>query len=86
MLFRSYDASGNPLLAQTAEPHWRFLRRLMSDVVRYVSPASIWDQHAAILDAIVAGHADEAAVLAGRHVMEAAERLAGAFADKDARP
>ena len=79
-----YDVSGNPLIAQTAEPHWRFLRRVMSDVLRDVAPQTIWTQHKAILDSIVAGHTEEAALLAGRHVLEAAERLPGVFGGAEA--
>jgi DNA-binding FadR family transcriptional regulator len=57
----------------------------MSDVLRTVPSTSIWDQHRAILDAIVAGDADAAAARAGRHVIDAAERLARAHEDQGAR-
>ncbi|MCB9943103.1 MAG: GntR family transcriptional regulator [Geminicoccaceae bacterium] len=71
-----YDHSGNPLLSRTAEPHWRFLRRAMGDVLRRAAPpASIWDQHAAILEAIVCGEAERAEALAIDHVERAATRL-----------
>lgn len=74
-----YEASGNPLIAATAEPHWRFLRRVMADVLRHAEPpGEIWDQHEAILDAIVAGDAPAAGALARQHVTRAAERLAQA--------
>ena len=35
-----YEASGNPLLTGTAEVHWRFLRRVMSDVLFPGSPTA----------------------------------------------
>ena len=48
-----YELSGNPLLPRTAEAHWRFLRRVMGEVLRHAEPAStIWRQHAEILEAI----------------------------------
>lgn len=75
-----YEASGNPLLAATAEPHWRFLRRVMSDVLRHAEPPkAIWEQHAAILEAIRAGDAIRAETLARAHIDVAAEALADAF-------
>ncbi len=75
-----YEASGNPLLAQTAEPHWRYLRRVMADVLRHAAPgAAIWKQHAEILAAVVAGDATRAQALAAAHVEGAADRLADAL-------
>ncbi len=79
-----YEASGNPLLATTAEPHWRYLRRVMGDVLRVAEPGpAIWEQHRGILDAIVAGDAAAAAERAARHVRLAAERLEDAFEGGD---
>jgi DNA-binding GntR family transcriptional regulator len=75
-----YDASGNPLLARTAEPHWRFLRRVMSDVLRHgEAPKVIWRQHAAILRAVTAGDADLAETRASEHIELAADALTEAF-------
>ncbi len=74
-----YEASGNPLIAPTAEIHWRFLRRVMSDVVRHAQPpVEIWDQHEAIVEAIARGDAEAASRLAEAHVERAAERLTAA--------
>lgn len=76
-----YDASGNPLLARTVEPHWRFLLRVMSDVLRHAeAPSSIWDQHAAILEAILAGDSALAETLASKHIQIATETLTKALA------
>lgn len=75
-----YGFSGNPLLARTAEPHWRFLRRAMADVLRRAeTPREIWRQHAAIVDAIVAGDASRAEALAIEHDSRAAEMLRAAL-------
>lgn len=74
-----YGCSGNPLLA-AAEPHWRYLRRFMGEVLRRAEPPrEIWRQHDDILAAIVRGDADAAAAKAARHVELAALTLAGAF-------
>jgi len=72
-----YRASGNPLLAATAEPHWRYLRRVMGEVLRHAEPPpSIWRQHREILDAIVRGDAEQAEEKAVAHVEQAGARLA----------
>ncbi|PPD15690.1 MAG: GntR family transcriptional regulator [Methylobacterium sp.] len=77
-----YDASQNPLLADAAEPHWRFLRRAMSQVLRHAQrPATIWQQHADILAAIVAGDAESASRKAVDHCLSAADRLGNALAN-----
>ena len=71
-----YDATGNPLIERTAEPHWRFLRRVMGDVLRRGEhPETIWTQHEDILAAVLAGEPAEAEARALRHVEHAAERL-----------
>ena len=74
-----YDASGNSLLAATAEPHWRYLRRVMGEVLRFAEPGpAIWQQHREILEAVVQGDPAEAADRARRHVHGAADRLSEA--------
>ena len=78
-----YEASGNPLLAQTAEPHWRFLRRVMGDVLRHAEPPHhIWDQHAAIVEAALSGDAEAAERLMTGHASRAAALLADNMRDK----
>jgi DNA-binding GntR family transcriptional regulator len=75
--FLIYAASGNPMLATTAEPHWRFLRRAMGVVLRKVEPPrEIWRQHGAIFDAVMAGDGAAAEERAVAHVMHVAGRLA----------
>jgi DNA-binding GntR family transcriptional regulator len=72
-----YETSGNPLLAQTAEPHWRFLRRVLGDVLRHAEPPhDIWNQHEAIAEAALAGDAARAEQLMTGHATRAAELLA----------
>jgi DNA-binding GntR family transcriptional regulator len=75
-----YTASGNRMIAETAEPHWRFLRRAMGDVLRRAgAPGEIWQQHGEILDAITAGKPAEAAELAEAHARDASLKLADAL-------
>lgn len=75
-----HEATGNPLIARTAEPHWRFLRRAMGDVLRRAErPSTLWRQHAEILEAVLAGDAAAAERRALAHVDHAAERLARAL-------
>jgi DNA-binding GntR family transcriptional regulator len=72
-----YGASGNPLLTRAAEPHWRFLRRAMGEVLRHAEPPrAIWRQHAEILEAIVAGDAVLAEKRAVSHIHLATTMLA----------
>lgn len=81
-----YAWSGNPMIATTAEPHWRFLRRAMGNVLRQAEPPrTIWRQHAGILAAILAADAAQAERLALAHVEQAAERLAAALAGQHDR-
>jgi DNA-binding GntR family transcriptional regulator len=76
-----YESSGNALIATTAEPHWRHLRRVMSEVLRRAEePEKIWRQHEDILEAVVAGNAQKAELAAVRHIENAAKRLTAAFA------
>lgn len=75
-----YETSGNPLLARTAEPHWRFLRRAMGEVLRRATlPREIWRQHAEIVEAIASGDAAQAEQLMVEHDLEAAKTLRAAL-------
>jgi len=81
-----YELSGNPLLPRTVEAHWRFLRRVMGEVLRHAEPpGAIWRQHAEILDAITAGDADLAEARAVAHIHVAADTLADALTDHSGR-
>ncbi len=71
-----YAASGNPLIAQSADHYWVHLRRVMGAVHR-VSPHrdTIWDEHAAIAQAIGQGDAARAVQLSDRHIELARSNL-----------
>ncbi len=73
-----YAASGNALIGPTAQVLWRYLRRVMGEVLRRAGPPTqIWQQHQRILQAIVAGDAEAAAAHTSDHIDSAASRLAG---------
>ena len=72
-----YAASGNPMIAPTAEIHWRFLRRVMGEVLRHSAPPpTIWKQHREILAAIASGDAADSETRILGHIHDAASRLA----------
>lgn len=62
------EATGNPLLAESAGVMWRNVQRVMGEVLlRGRGPAWVWEDHAAILDAIRDRDGDRAEELARRH-------------------
>src|SRR5262249_8980091 len=51
-----YAASGNPLIAETANHHWPHIRRAMGAVLQTVGlRRPVWDKHEAIVQAINGG-------------------------------
>lgn len=81
-----YEASGNPLIGQSAGQHWRHLRRAMGAVLQAEPQReSLWDEHQAIADAIAAGNAQRAAQLSEEHVAQASEALGRRLAQQLAR-
>ncbi|MBM3394940.1 MAG: GntR family transcriptional regulator [Betaproteobacteria bacterium] len=75
--FFLYRLSGNPLIGEICTPHWSYLRRVMGEVLRGQTPDEIWDQHDAILKAVISGDADRAERVARHHISHAAELLVG---------
>ena len=74
--FFLYRLSQNPLIAETSLPHWSYLRRVMGEVLLHgETPTEIWDQHEAILNAVIAGDASRAEQLARDHISRASETL-----------
>ena len=72
-----YEASGNPLIAQSAQLHWAHIRRAMGAVLQVSSMrASIWDEHETMARAIAQGDADLAEELTRSHAQEAGSNLA----------
>ena len=72
-----YQASGNPLIAPSAQLHWQHIRRAMGAVLQVSTMReSVWDEHEAIAHAIARGDEDAAAALMGQHGVDAGNNLA----------
>jgi DNA-binding GntR family transcriptional regulator len=64
-----YGLSGNPLVAPALDTHLTVTQRVMGEVLlRDEKPRDIWDQHAAILQAICERDAERAESLARQHI------------------
>ena len=71
-----YAASGNPLIAQTAQTHWHHIRRAMGAVLQVSTMReTIWDEHEAIAQAIARGDEDVAETLIRQHGEDAGQNL-----------
>src|SRR5262249_548541 len=81
-----HELSGNPLIAETAALHWQHIRRVMGGSLRrrYLEWRGIWDEHAAILDAVMRGDADAAERSARRHAEAAPVHLIAAIQSESA--
>ncbi|MFO1320498.1 MAG: GntR family transcriptional regulator [Burkholderiales bacterium] len=78
--FFLYGLSGNPLIAEMSGPRWSYLRRFMGAVLltgETETPTDIWDEHEAILQAVVEGRPDVAERLARQHIHHASDMLTG---------
>jgi DNA-binding GntR family transcriptional regulator len=68
-----YALSGNPLIEPALETHLTYTQRVMGEVlIRDEKPRDIWDQHEAILKAVIKGDGDRAEALVRTHLMQAA--------------
>jgi DNA-binding GntR family transcriptional regulator len=73
-----YEASGNPLIGETAQPHWQHLRRVMAAALNEGDlRVSVWDEHEGILRALEAGQVAEAEALCRDHAEQMADILTG---------
>jgi DNA-binding FadR family transcriptional regulator len=71
-----YQASGNPLIAQSIDLHWHHLKRVMGAVLQSSHQRqTVWDEHEAIANAIAAGDADVAVRLVQEHAHKASVQL-----------
>ena len=73
-----YEASGNPVIGETAQPHWQHLRRVMAAALSESDlRVSVWDEHEGILRALEAGQVAEAEALCRGHAEQMADILTG---------
>ena len=78
-----YGLSGNPLVAPAMASHWTHTQRVMGEVlIKDETPRDIWNQHAAILDAIARGSAAKAEALARSHITQAADFMVARMQSK----
>lgn len=71
-----YAASHNPLIGPSAQLHWQHIRRAMGATLQQSAlRATVWDEHAAIAEAIAAGDAARAEHLALEHARRAGENI-----------
>lgn len=77
-----YQGARNPMIAQTARQHWHHLQRAMGAVLQSSQQReTVWDEHAAIAQAIGRGEGDLAAELIEHHAREASRQLTARIAD-----
>ena len=70
-----YQATGNPVLQQIADHHWRHIRRAMGVTLRMGESGRVWDEHQAIAQAIAAGDEAAATRLSEDHALRAGDEL-----------
>jgi DNA-binding GntR family transcriptional regulator len=71
-----YTAANNPLIAQSAQQHWRHIRRAMGAVLHEATlRAAVWDEHEAIARAIAAKDARKAEALMRSHGEQASSNM-----------
>jgi DNA-binding GntR family transcriptional regulator len=72
-----YDLCGNPMIAETAALHWHHIRRLIGGYLQHYPMRDVWDEHQAILDAVIAGDPDRAEAAARHHADHASMKFTG---------
>jgi len=71
-----YQVSGNSLVVQSMQAHWQHLRRSMGEVLQHRDLArDVWNEHAAVLEAIAQRDAEGAARAVNAHVTMAHSRV-----------
>ena len=82
-----YGLSSNPLIAPALETHLTYTQRVMGEVlIRDEKPRDIWDQHEAILDAIVKGDGERAETLVRLHLTQAARFMVTRLRGQPTKP
>ena len=73
-----YSLSENPLIAPAMDAQWTYTQRVMGEVLmRDEMPRDIWDQHEALLAAVMAGDGASAEARARQHISQAATAMIG---------
>lgn len=78
-----YQASGNPLIAQSIDLHWHHLKRVMGAVLQSSQQRqTVWDEHETIAQAIAAGDAERAERLVQEHAHKASVQLTARLSEQ----
>ena len=78
-----YQASGNPLIAQSIDLHWHHLKRVMGAVLQSSQQRqNVWDDHEAIAHAISTNDTDLAVRLVQEHANKASVQLTARLSDQ----
>jgi DNA-binding GntR family transcriptional regulator len=78
-----YQASGNPLIAQSIDLHWHHLKRVMGAVLQSSHQRqTVWDEHEAIAHAMAAGDPDLAVRLVQQHAHTASVQLTARLSEQ----
>jgi DNA-binding GntR family transcriptional regulator len=78
-----YDLCGNPIIAETAALHWHHIRRLIGGYLQHYPMRNVWDEHQAILDAVMSGDAAKAEAAARHHADNAAAKFTALLQTQD---
>jgi len=71
-----YDLCGNPMIAETSALHWHHIRRLIGGYLQhYPMRETVWDEHQAILDAVMSGDPERAEQQARHHADNASAKF-----------
>ncbi len=82
-----YEASGNALLLDAATRHWHHTRRTMAAHLSQVERLeSVWAEHEAILEAVLAGSVRQADKLSRRHAERSLKLILSQFRSTDEDP
>ena len=78
-----YQASGNPLIAQSIDLHWHHLKRVMGAVLQSSQQRqNVWDDHEAIAHAISTNDTDLAVRLVQEHANKASVQLTARLSEQ----
>ena len=78
-----YDLCGNPIIAETAALHWHHIRRLIGGYLQHYPMRNVWDEHQAILDAVISGDPVKAEAAARHHADHAAAQFTALMTAQD---
>jgi DNA-binding GntR family transcriptional regulator len=81
-----YDLCGNPMIAETAALHWHHIRRLIGGYLQRYPMRDVWDEHQAILDAVISGDPERAEAAARHHADNASAKFTALLARSQEAP